>query len=86
MHGGSISLLGGFWTFTAGQPLGAPLMLIACAGHQAIVSWPPSATGWTLQTNANLATPTWGNYLGNVVNNRATNSSPKGNLFFRLKQ
>ena len=68
------------------QPLGAPLMLIAYAGHQAIVSWDSSVSGWTLQTNANLATPTWGNYLGIVVNKSLTNSPPKGNLFFRLKQ
>ena len=45
-----------------------------------------SVAGWTLQTNANLATPTWGNYLGTVVNNSVTNAPPKGNLFFRLKQ
>jgi hypothetical protein len=50
------------------------------------VSWSLSVTGWTLQTNANLATPAWGNYLGNVVNNSVTNLLPKGNLFFRLKQ
>jgi hypothetical protein len=48
-------------------------------------SWDSSASGWTLQTNANLATPTWGNYLGTIVNNSVTNSPPKGNLFFRLK-
>ena len=36
--------------------------------------------------NANLATPTWGNYIGPVVNNSVTNAPPKGNLFFRLKQ
>ena len=30
--------------------------------------------------------PTWGNYLGNIVNNSATNAPPKANLFFRLKQ
>jgi hypothetical protein len=43
-------------------------------------------TGWTLQTNANLATPAWGNYLGTIVNNNVTNSPPRGNVFFRLKQ
>jgi len=46
----------------------------------------PSATGWTLQTNNNLSTGTWGNYLGAVVNNSATNSPPTGTEFFRLKQ
>src|ERR1017187_5571633 len=86
MTGGIYAVTGGFWSLYAVQTPGAPLLTITQIGNQAIVSWPPSATGWTLQTNANLATPTWGNYLGNVVNNRATTSSPKGNLFFRLKQ
>lgn len=53
-------------------------------GKQIIVSWPPTMTGWTLQTNNNLATGTWGNYLGPVSNNSVTNSATTGNLFFRL--
>jgi hypothetical protein len=86
MTGGNYSLTGGFWSLYAVQTPGAPLLTITYSGNQAIVSWPPSATGWTLQTNNNLATGSWGNYLGNVVNNSATNSPPKGNLFFRLTQ
>jgi len=86
MLGGGYSLTGGFWALYALQTPGAPLLTITYAGNQAIVSWPPSVTGWTLQTNANPATPTWGNYLGTVVNNSATNPLPKGNVFFRLKQ
>jgi hypothetical protein len=85
MHGGNYSVTGGFWSLYAVQTPGAPLLTITHVGNQAIVSWSPSVTGWTLQTNANLATPTWGNYLGTVVNNSATNSPPKGNVFFRLK-
>jgi hypothetical protein len=53
-------------------------------GNKAIVSWSPSVTGWTLQTNANLALPTWGNYSGAIVNHSVTNAPPKGNVFFRL--
>jgi hypothetical protein len=52
--------------------------------NQVIVSWDPSITGWTLQTNNNLSIGTWGNYLGPVVNNRATNAPPTGTVFFRL--
>jgi uncharacterized protein YcnI len=52
--------------------------------HQAIVSWPASVTGWTLQTNKNVAAGTWGNYTGVVVNNSVTNPATSGNLFFRL--
>jgi len=84
MTGGNCSVTGGFWSLYAVQTPSAPLLTITHVGNQAIVSWDASVTGWTLQTNANLATPTWGNYLGPVVNNRMTNSPPKGNLFFRL--
>src|ERR1022692_329886 len=55
MTGGNYSLTGGFWALYALQTPGAPLLTITYVGNQAIVSWPPSAIGWTLQTNANLA-------------------------------
>jgi len=86
MSGGNYSVTGGFWSLFAVQTPGAPLLSISCVGNQAVVSWDPSVTGWTLQTNANLAAPAWGNYAGPVSNNRVTNSPPSGNLFFRLKQ
>jgi hypothetical protein len=86
MTGGSYSLTGGFWSLYAVQTSGAPLLTIIYANNQAVVSWPSSVTGWTLQTNSNLATGNWGNYLGPVVNNSVTNAPPMGNLFFRLKQ
>jgi hypothetical protein len=85
LTGGNYSLTGGFWSLiSVVQTPGAPLLTITYSGNQAVVSWSPSVSGWTLQTNVNLATPTWGNYLGNVVNNSVTNSAPNGNLFFRL--
>ena len=65
---------------------GIPRLTIINSGNSVIVSWPTSSTGWTLQTNNDPATGTWGNYPGAVVNNRVTNSPPTGNLFFRLKQ
>src|ERR1019366_3678355 len=87
MSGGNYSVTGGFWSLiSVVQTPGAPLLTITYSGNQAIVSWSPSVTGWTLQTNNNLATGTWGNYLGAVSNNRVTNSPSQGNLFFRLKQ
>jgi len=87
MSGGQYSVTGGFWSLLqVVQTPGAPTLIITHVGNQAIVSWDPSATGWTLQTNNNLSTGTWGNYLGNVVNNSATNSPPAGTVFFRLKQ
>ena len=85
MSGGNYSLTSGFWSLMAVvQAPDAPLLTITYAGNQAIISWPASASGWTLQTNANLATPTWGNYLGTVVNNSVTIAPPNGTLFFRL--
>jgi hypothetical protein len=85
MTGGNYSVTGGFWSLFAVQTPGAPLLTITYSGNQAIVSWPSSFTGWTLQTNNNLATGTWGNYAGAIVNNSATNSPPTGTLFFRLR-
>ena len=87
LTGGNYSLTGGFWSLIAVvQTPGAPLLTITYVGNQAIVSWPSSFTGWTLQTNADLATTNCVNYNGTIVNNTVTNSPPKGNLLFRLKQ
>lgn len=54
--------------------------------NQIVVSWSPSAIGWTLQTNNSLGAGTWGNYAGPVVNNSVTNSPLTEYRFFRLKQ
>jgi hypothetical protein len=87
LSGGQYSLTGGFWSLVnIVQTPGAPLLSINCVGNQYVVSWSPLAAGWTLQTNASLATSAWGDYLGSVGNNQATNSTAVGNLFFRLKQ
>ena len=84
LTGGSYSLTGGFWALYAVQTPGAPLLTITYSSNQAIVSWPSSVTGWTLQTNANLSTGNWVAYGGTILNNTVTNSPPMGNLFFRL--
>ena len=63
-----------------------PSLTIIYANNHAIVSWPASVSGWTLQTNNQLATGAWGNYSGPIISNTMTNSPTKGNLFFRLKQ
>jgi hypothetical protein len=87
MTGGNFSLTGGFWSLiSVVQTPGAPILTITYVGNQAVISWPTSSTGWTLQTNNNLALPNWGNYNGTVVNNSITNAPVQGNLFFRLKQ
>ena len=65
---------------------GAPVLTITRTGNKSVVSWSANASGWTLQTNVNLATTNWGNYLGPIVNNTITNTPPPSNLFYRLKQ
>ena len=86
MTGGGYSVTGGFWSLiNVVQTPGAPLLAIAYVGNQAIVSCPLSVSGFTLQTNNNLATGIWGNYAGTVINNSVTNSPPTGPVFFRLK-
>jgi hypothetical protein len=84
MTGGHYLLVGGFWSLYALQTSGAPLLTITYSGNQAVVSWPSSFTGWTLQTNGNPGTTSWVDYGGAIVNNTVTNSPPTGNLFFRL--
>jgi len=86
LTGGNYSVTGGFWSIFAVQTPGAPFLTITRSGNQAIVSWSLSVTGWTLQTNNNLGTGSWGDYIGPISNNRVTNSTPAENLFFRLKQ
>ena len=86
LTGGNYSVTGGFWALYAVQMPGAPLLTIVYTNNQAIVSWPLSATGWTLQANGNVSTTNWANYGGTVVNNTVTNSPPTGKLFFRLFQ
>lgn len=87
MSDGYYTVTGGFWAINAIQTPGAPVLFIARAGNKAVVWWDPSVTGWTLQTNVNLATPaTWGNYKGTIVNNSTTNAAPPNNLFFRMTQ
>ncbi|MGA2248510.1 MAG: sialidase family protein [Verrucomicrobiota bacterium] len=70
--------------YTLQTAAAAPMLGITFSGAQMVVSWPQSLTGWTLQTNANLALPVWGNYLGAIANNSTTNSTEEGSLFFRL--
>jgi len=83
---GYYTLTGGFWSLIAVQTPGAPVLNITSGGNLAVISWDTAVTGWTLQTNVNLATATWGNYLGTVVNNTVTNKPTPRNLYFRLKK
>ena len=59
MTGGNYTLQGGFWGLIAAiQTPGAPLLTIThTTTNTVIVSWPSTATGFNLQTNTTLATP-----------------------------
>jgi hypothetical protein len=87
VSGGNFSVTGGYWSLiSVVQTLGAPTLTVTRSGNNVIISWSPSATGWTLQTNGNLGSTNWVNYSGPTSNNSVTNPATGGNLFFRLKQ
>jgi hypothetical protein len=92
MIGGSYSLTGGFWSFiSAVQTAGAPFLTITRSNNSVVVSWPSSATGFTLQQNSSLAaTNNWAPSGYAITINGATESvtisPPAGQLYFRLFQ
>jgi len=65
-----------------------PTLSAALSGAKFIVSWPSSATGYSLQQSTNLSTTNWTAFGGMVSSNSmtmsATNSSSMGNVFYRL--
>ncbi len=89
MTGGSYSLTGGFWSLVSVvQSAGLPNLSIAHSGNSVIVFWPNTGS-YTLQQNANLATPGgWSATAYTIATANGTNSitiaAPSGQLFFRL--
>jgi hypothetical protein len=60
MSGGNYSLNGGFWQVFTVPTSGLPSLNIRLSSaNTVVVSWPSSATGFTLQQNGNLNTPNW---------------------------
>jgi hypothetical protein len=90
LSGGNFSLTGGFWSIiSVVQTVSAPVLRVAHSGGSVVVSWPSSATGFTLQQNTNLAaTNDWAPSGYAITTNGATESititAPSGSLFFRL--
>jgi hypothetical protein len=91
MSGGNFSLTGGFWSFLSTvQTAGAPLLTISLTtSNTAMVSWPSSSAGFTLQQNTNsVASPNWGNVPTTPTDNGTIKyiivSPPVGNRFYRL--
>ena len=65
-----------------------PTLSITFSGARQIISWPSSATGYSLQQNTNFNAVNWTAYVGTVGSNSTTmtvtNSLPAGNVFYRL--
>jgi hypothetical protein len=89
MSGSNFSLVGGFWSLTAVQVPGAPLLSIfLSATNTAIVAWPAPSAGFVLQQNANLSTTTWVTPSESVIDNGTNRfivvNPPAGNRYYRL--
>ena len=89
MSGGNYSLTGGFWSLIAVlQTSGAPMLCISHSGSTVTVYW-QDVSGWNLQQNGNLSSPSGWSVSPGVTTSNGTNylniASPAGNLFFRLK-
>ena len=74
LTGGQFKLEGGFWSgITLIQTPGAPVLKIKLiGGGQAVISWPASATGFTLQESADIAQPNSWNATPTAVVDTAT--------------
>ena len=78
-------------TFTVTTPVVTqPTLNIALVKTDIVLSWPSTATNFTLQQNPDLNPTNWTTYTGNITtdgtNRIATVSNPLGNHFFRLIQ
>lgn len=63
-----------------------PVLSVEYLNGSLTISWSSAATGYTLESTANLAAPAWGT-VGGVVNNSVTVTVPAGpgSLFYRLR-
>jgi hypothetical protein len=62
-----------------------PVLTATRAGTSITISWPTTATGFTLETTVSLSTPAW-TAVGGVANNSVTVPIGPGNQFYRLKK
>jgi len=90
MTGGNYSLTGGFWSLlSVVQTPGAPsLKIILTTTNTAIISWPSSTAGFSLEQNSDLSTANW-TTPSETISNDGTNkfiivNPPSGNRFYRL--
>jgi len=89
MTGGNYSLTGGFWSLlSVVQSVGSPtLRIFLTSTNTAVVAWPTSATGFTLQQNSNLGSSNWTTAGAPMVvgsENQVIIAPPAGRQFYRL--
>lgn len=89
MSGGNFTLTGGFWSlFSVVSTPGSPVVRIfLTSSNTAVVAWPVSATGFTLQQNSVLSYSGWNGSGSPIVvgsENQVVISPPTGRQFFRL--
>jgi hypothetical protein len=90
LTGGNFSLAGGFWALTAVQTPGAPTLgIVLTSTNTAMVYWPSTSTGFSLQVNTDLTTGIW-TAPGETVQDNGTIkyiivNPPTGRKFYRLK-
>lgn len=89
LTGGNFSLTGGFWSISAVQTAGAPLLSIRLTGTNTVmVSWPSPSTGFNLQVNPSLNPGAWTAVTETVQDTGTIKyiivNPPAGNRFYRL--
>lgn len=89
MTGGNFSLTGGFWSLlSVVQTIGSPtIRIFLTTTNTAVVAWPTSATGFTLQGNSNLSPSGWTTAGSPIVvgsENQVIIAPPAGRQFYRL--
>lgn len=90
LSGGQFTINGGFWAITS-QASAAPRIGIALtATNTVVISWPSSASGWSLQKNPGLDPQQWVDVLSTPANDgtrysTVVNVSP-GTLYLRLRR
>lgn len=85
---GGYSLTGGFASVGIVQTPGAPLLKIARAGANFVLSWPDPSTGFKLQSTPGLVAPSWTDVAQPAVvaggDKAVTVPTAGGNQFYRL--
>ncbi len=89
MTGGNYSLTGGFWSLlSVVQTVGSPtLRIFLTTSNTAVVAWPASASGFSLQVNSNLVITNWvsaGTFNLVGSEDQVIIAPPTGRQFFRL--